>query len=189
MPLIEYECPNCFSIIEKLYKLVEYPYPETIECLYCLGDNGGTVLASIIWSKPATNQIGKPTIVFTNPRTGESQIATSQYDSPPPGFVKEELKGSIERSKFEQQQNRINAEQDDIYNETIRQKREEFKKNHIDLINQHMSDDVASSDNPALAEGLMKKAIERIRKKPALKKKRRTEFTFDINHKDKSNLT
>lgn len=141
-----------------------------------------------IWSQPANVQLGKPSIVFVNPQTGAAQIATSNYDSPPPGFVKQELKGPIERSRFEQVQGAIASHEDDIFNEDIRQKRDEFKKTHLKLIDQHLQEDAQSSSNPELTVRLMEAAKDRIIKKDLVPKKRKTEFRFDVNHKDSSNI-
>lgn len=144
--------------------------------------------ADKVWSLPANIQIGAPTIAFVNPKTGVAQIATSRYDQPPPGYIKQEIKGSIERTKFENLQSEIHAREDDIYNENIRQKREDARRNLIDDIKANTSSDADKSDNSIATKQLMNKAIEHIRNKPAVPKKRKTEFRFDVNHKDKSNL-
>lgn len=141
-----------------------------------------------IWSRPANIQLGKPTIVFINPQTGVAQVATSEHDSPPPGFIKQELKGPIERSKFEQTQNAINAQEDAIYNENLRINREEARERTLKGIDENIREDAAKSDNPAETVRLMQAAKEYIKKKPTMKKKRQTNFVLDVNHKDKSNL-
>src|SRR5438067_4390815 len=81
--------------------------------------------AERVWSAPAKMELSSPTIAFINPQTGKAIVATNRYEKPPDGFIKQELKSSIERSRFEREQNNINAQEDDIYNETIRQKRGE----------------------------------------------------------------
>jgi hypothetical protein len=196
MPIYEFECKMGHRL--EIYMTVEEmeAVKETgIQCTgqprgyaHLTGDEFGNGRAYKVWSSFNTTQIGKPTIAFVNPQTGEARIAVHPHEQPPAGFVKEEIKGSIERTRFEQTQNAIHAEQDAIYNEQIRQKREEFKSTHIAAIKSHLADDAASSENPAATESLMNAAIERIRKKDPLPKKRKTEFKLDVNHIDKSNL-
>lgn len=200
MPIYEYDCPlgHKTAIIVKTYaNLRVIDCPGYSNALFGLDElfekqealNGRcSEKADKSWSRPSNIQIGKPTIVFINPSTGAAQIATSEYEEPPKGFIKEELKGPVERSKFENQQAKL-AEMDDlIFNEDIRQKREEFKDNHLKLIDQHLREDAQSSDNPELTVKLMKAAKDRIKKKSALPKKRKTQFRLDVNHIDKSNL-
>lgn len=193
MPIYEFECTK-HGVFEKLVpiRLYEQLKEGGITCYQSIITKESyticTEICYMVWSIPATVQIAAPTIAFVNPQTGKAIIATSRHEQPPEGFIKQELKSSIERTKFENVQNAINSQEDAIYNEDIRQKRSEFKKNHIDLIRQNMSRDVADSDNPSATEALMKDAIEHIQKKPLLKKKRKTEFTLSVNHLDKSNL-
>lgn len=190
MPIYEFECIYGCGKFEKILPKSEAS-TRSIRCELPISGLHNIVIAHSaekVWSMPANIQIGKPTIVFVNPQTGAAQVATSQYDSPPPGYVKEEIKGSIERSRFEKQQNAINAIEDDIYNESIRQKREEARKHIIDDTMANMEIDAAKTENPEATRQLTKKAIEHIRNKPSLKNKRKTQFVLDVNHLDNSNL-
>lgn len=194
MPIYEFRCADG-HITERIWSInywedIKRLYKGLVVCGAELGNTNGLCIknAERIWSVPANIQIGKPTIVFVNPQTGVSQVATSQYDPPPPGFITQELKGPIERSKFENQQAEIAKMDDMIFNEDIRQKREDFRNQHIKLIDEHLREDAQSSDNPELTVKLMKAAKDRIRKKDPLAKKRKTEFRLDVNHIDNSNL-
>lgn len=197
MPIYEFECKmghrfSKFCSLADWDRLVKegIPCEGTIGTgfAHIIGDEFGNGRAYLAWSLPAKMQLGKPTIVFINPSTGQAQVAVHEHEQPPPGFIKEELKSSIERSKFENVQNQIAAEEDAIYNENIRQKREEARRSIIDNTIAHASSDASSSDNPSATEALMKSAIEHIRKKPEVRRKRKTEFRLDVNHLDKTNL-
>lgn len=144
--------------------------------------------AERIWSSFNTCKVGKPTIVFVNPQTGRAQVATSYADQAPPGYVKHELKGLHEREQFERTQNAINKRDDDAYNEARYNERDETRKAIIDNAQSHLSIDAAASDNSNHTELLMKAAIERIRKKPVIRKERKTDFRFDVNYKDASSM-
>lgn len=192
MPIYEFECKaghkhECFM-----------SYEDSLHQWFCTRKVGWIDELNIaklcnepmekIWSAPARIQIGKPTIVFTNPQTGEARIAVHEHEQAPAGFTRTELKSSIERSAFEHQQNAIAAHQDDVYNEMIVQKREDARRQIIDNAKAHASDDASISDNPSATKSLMDAAIKHVRSKPTQKRKRKTEFRFDVNHLDKSNL-
>lgn len=197
MPIYTFEC-RLHGRFEKILPISKYDEikKKGIECelakdtgfAHLTGDGFGNGRAYLVPSLPANIQIGAPTIVFKNPQTGMAQIATSRYDSPPPGFIKEEIKGSIERTKFENEQNKLASFEDDVYNTNREIERELLRKSIIDDANANASIDAANSDNPSATEHLMKKAIEHIRNKPTLRKKRKTEFRLDVNHLDNSNL-
>lgn len=182
MPLYEYECLSGHRQ-EKYFNISNFP--DKIICETCAKIYEFEVYAKKVWSLPANIQIGKPTIVFTNPSTSESRVAISENESAPPGFIKNELKSSIERTKFENVQNEIYRQQDEIYNEGLKQDRELFRKERTNQLNAEMSSIVAQSDNPSATESLMKAAISR-KRKPL--KKRKTQFALEVNHLDKSNL-
>jgi hypothetical protein len=184
MPIYDYECPihgQFWKIQSKEFGAVKYSI--------CCPEDDCNAVCDKLPPLTANLQLGKPTIVFTNPQTGLSQIATSEHEQPPAGFVKKELKGPIERSKFEQQENSKASFEDAVYNENLRQGREEARKHIFQDIENNMREDAAASDNPAETVRLMEAAKKHIQNKKPAEKKRRTEFRFDVNHKDKSNLT
>jgi hypothetical protein len=199
MPLYEFECAmgHRFEKLFPISKLEEVKkngipceggYQSPQGTAHFVGEEFGNGRAYLVPSRVANIQIGQPTIVFKDPRTGVAQIATSRYDSPPPGFIKEEIRGSIERTKFENEQNKLASFEDEVYNTNREMERELLRKSIIDDTNANASIDAAQSDNPSATEHLMKRAIEHIRNKPKLRKKRKTEFRLDVNHLDKSNL-
>lgn len=197
MPIYTFEC-KLHGRFEKIFPIreLERLKKEGIECelnkgtgfAHLTGDGFGNGRAYLVPSLPANIQIGQPTIIFKDLRTGKAQVATSKYETPPPGFVKEEIRGSIERTKFENEQNKLASFEDEVYNTNREIERELLRKHIIDDANANMNSDAAKSDNPEATKHLMKKAIEHIQKKPKLRKKRKTEFRLDVNHLDKSNL-
>jgi hypothetical protein len=183
MPIYEYDCPEHgqFERLQSI-KFAEVKYS------ICCPVEGCNLICDKLAPRTANIQLGKPTIVFTNPQTGLSQIATSEHEQPPAGFIKKELKGPIERSKFEHQENSKASLEDAIYNENIRQGREAAREHLYKDIDKNMREDAATSDNPAETVRLMEAAKKHIANKKPKNRKRKTEFRFDVNHKDKSNL-
>lgn len=181
MPLYEYEC-ELHGRFERLR-----PIEAMNDSALCPNDDCINSCEKV-WSKPANIQLGKPTIVFTNPSTGLSQIATSEHEQPPAGFVTRELRGPIERTKFEQQENAKASFEDAVYNENLRQGREAARDYLFKDIETNIRNDAEKSDNPAETVRLMEAAKKHIQNKKPKNKKRKTEFRFDVNHKDKSNL-
>lgn len=137
--------------------------------------------AERIWSAPANINIGKPTIIFKNKLTGEFDIATNEHQTPREGFVKEELRNPIERSKFEREaQKRRNAE-NEITTEYLKTQHAETRKNRHAEINAKMS----TFPNDGTRE-FLKKVMERKSKRKFPEKKSDVKLT--VNHTDSSNL-
>lgn len=184
MPIYEFECKNGHRF-EKLFSINDCP--KNLLCEYCPRVPGiisrGSVpsLAEKVFSAPANINIGKPTIIFKNPRTGEVEVAASDYDTPRPGFVKEELKNPIERSKFERT---VQARQDlanEIITEKLKQDHSETRKNRHADIESRMS----SFPNDGTRE-FLRKAMNRKSKRKFPEKKSQVKLT--VNHTDSSNL-
>lgn len=189
MPLYEYKCLKTGELAEVYLPLRDYN-KRFIYCpLHTNKNNNGEEInwhdAEKVWSLPANIQSGKPTIAFINPKTGEARVAINQYEKPPKGFAKEELKGPIERSRFEQTQNAINAEKDNEYNTKQEVEREIVRTMQHDQVKAEASSIAAQSNNPHVTEQLLKDYLKRSKKQL---KKRKTEFRLDVNHLDKSNL-
>jgi hypothetical protein len=184
MPIIEYECEMGHRK-EELFlshkNIVEEIRCEECEFLYSNEDEGHVYCPMHrIWSKPANIQIGKPSIVFRNPKTGEIQNASYEHQQVPYGFVKEELKSPFERSKFEKEYNQKMAQQDEVQTEIRRQKMADNQKLRQDKNRSNLSKIAAKSDNPSATKSLLKSAIERNRKRERVPKKK-TNFHFEVN--------
>jgi hypothetical protein len=186
MPIYELECAKC-GVVEEVYYSSYKTYQEDAEATIDHSQFGASCggYMTMIWSLPANLQIGKPTIVFKDPKTGDAIVAVHPHQPTPEGYIKEEIKGSIERSKFEIQQNKLHHEKDEIYNLTAQMQRDEVRKANHDQVKAELNAIADSSDNPLATKELMKAALNR----PARElKKRKTEFKLDVNHLDKSNL-
>jgi|SRR5215831_14574004 len=177
MPIREYLCKNG-HLTEQIMLLSNNP--SFIDCPSC------DTIAEKIWSSPANIQIAKPTRIFVNPKTGETIMALTQYQRAPAGFVDKELKGPIERSKFEK------AEQvkTDIINQAMTLERQEKLDATTNLrhkeLEASMSKICAESDNPAATERILRKAMNRSKQKRI--KPRKSNVQLAVNHQDKSNL-
>jgi len=174
MPIYEYQCP-VHGIFDRLRLITE----NTTKSI-CLLDEDCTKLCEKIWSKPANINIGKPTIVFHNKLTGETETAVNDFDQPPFGYVREELKNSIERSKFEKEESFRKNVENEVISEQTYLNREAITKERQANIRAKMG----SYDHQTQA--LLNAAMERTRNRKFKPKK--TEVRFDVNHRDQSNM-
>lgn len=160
---------------------------------YCLRD------AEKVWSIPVTRFQAAPTIVFVNPKTGEKEVATSSTQQPPKGYVRHELRGPIERSKFEKEETLRKHVEDELLSEKLKQGREQTARNIHDDINARMNSvtnkvynpDTKQEENVAwdpITKAMLKKSMAHTRKKHASIKPKRTNVRLDVNHLDSSNL-
>jgi hypothetical protein len=210
MPLYEFECP-AGHITEKIFSIKDCP--NIIDCSYKVdrkiqsvsGTNKSIVMdcllpAEKIWSIPGNIQLGEPTKVFVNNKTGDVFTPATKSDRPPKGYHEKELKGPIERTKFEkEQQHRVNG-------------RNQFMSHHLDLLKsearKNRQDDTKARMNAIQREevvnpqsgktetieysldhkekALLKKAMERSAKKPMKEKK--SEVKLAVNHSNTSNM-
>lgn len=183
MPIYEFECDKGHRT-EGLY--ISLFTKKEMVCQFLINNIPCGRKAEKVWSAPANIQIGKPTRVFENKHTGETMVASSDYDQPPKGCTIRELKGPIERSKFEHEEqiklNMTNA----IVTAQIEEQRAATKKNRHDDINSNLSKLASDSDNPSGAEAMIKSAMKRNRPK---KNPRRSEVHLAVNHSNASNLS
>lgn len=189
MPIYEYECP-IHGIFEDIIIVANGANVlHSIQCGF-KGEGEDKIfcyeIAERVWSVPANIQIGKPTRVFENKFTGDTQIAASEYDQPPPGFTVRELRNPIERSKFEHEEQIKLDMTNAIVTANLEAQKTATKKNRHDDINANLSRLAADSDNPSGAEAFLKAAMNR--KKPK-KNPRRSEVKLAVNHSDASNLS
>lgn len=188
MPIYEFECTN--GHITETIVLSNY-LSDHILCPHIEKETeAGTTRCSLpayrIWSKPANIQIGKPTIVFENPQTGQTQIATFEHQETPRGFIKRELKGTFERSTFEKSEQRRLDATNEIVSHELEMSKEAARKARHNEINANMSSLAAESDNPSGAEHLIRSALNRPKRNKI--KPRRSEGILAVNHMDQSNL-
>jgi hypothetical protein len=183
MPIREYRCLKTNESFEVVEIVVKNP-EQTIICkLHCDLDGTYSCLphhAELQISSFNTTQIGKPSIVFRNPKTGEIQNASFEHQPVPAGFVKEELRNPAERTKFEKEYNQKMAQQDDIVTEMRRQKMDENQKSRQDKNKANLSKIAARSDNPSATKSLLRSAMTRNRKRERVPKKK-TNVHFDVN--------
>lgn len=205
MPIYEFECP-IHGIFERLFPLrlykeicngilCEYPISEfgkgiIKEDLYC----GET--AEKIWSLPGNIQIAPPTRVFISPKTNQAQVAISQYDKPPVGYIEKELKDPIQRSKFEKEDNARVHIQDEVDTYKMDQRRQSHQKLRHDELKSKMNS-LQTEVHPDTGEKIkhflepqtkfmLKKAMEHSNKKRVPKKE--TVRKLAVNHYNSSNL-
>jgi hypothetical protein len=187
MPIYEFICADNHKI-EKYMTLQELntiDYRDLI-CPFVIGTRNANfnILCALplekIHSTFNTTQVGKPSIVFRNRKTGEIQVASSEHEQAPYGFVKEELKTPFERSRFEKEYNKKMSEQDDVQTEMRRQKMADNQKLRQDRNRKNLSKIAGKADNPSAAKSLMRKAMERNRKRERVPKKK-SNFRFEVN--------
>ena len=189
MPIYQFKCLKTNEIAEIILPISE----SDRKYIYCpihtiKNENNEEINwhdAERIPSLFNTTQEAPPTIVFQN-ENGHIKLAASKYDRPPEGYEKVEIKGSIARSAIEHSLNKQQEIEDEIITERVRQIRDETMKNrHADL-EANMSKLASESDHPTGAERFIRSAINRSKGKSVPKKK--SEFKFDVNHKDSSSM-
>lgn len=183
MPIYEFECPihGRFELIVSLQR-----YDMVRDGSECAIDAACLKRCEKVPSLPVYPSHGKPTIVFRNNKTGEVEVATYEHQQAPDGFIKEELKTPLERSRFEKEQTQNQRIEDEYKTEERRYAVDFARKKRHDDLNAKMSSITSKADNPAAAESLLKAAMERTRKKKVPEK--RSEMRLDVNHQNKSNL-
>lgn len=205
MPIFEFEC----TIHGRFEKILSFEDSEKIICCEkivfrrTLGSGLNRKCyepCQKVWSLPVVKFAAPPTIIFKNPRTGELQVATHANDQPPKGFVREELRGPIERSKFEKEASQRKYVEDELLSEHLKQGREQTTKNIHDDIKARMNAVTNKVYNPETKQdenvewdettkAMLKKSMAHSRKKHERIKSKRTNVRLDVNHLDSSNLT
>lgn len=196
MPIYEFSCEKTGQTHEKFMLISEWDTNKIICPIHFAHENVINHYkrefphlihyAEKIFSIPAKMELGKPTLVMVNPKTGEKQVMASSRDKPKRGWVVEELKSTTDRTRFENEQNANFAIQDEVYNQNVQASRDAFRKEQNAKNLADMSKICAETDNPSATEALMKAAMNR---KPKELKKRKSVFRFNVNHNNKSNLT
>jgi|SRR6185295_1359344 len=181
MPIYEFECTNedCKYIQEEILPLRDADI-KTATCNKC------QCRSEKIPSKTNWPSHGKPTVIFKNPRTGETEVALFEGQKAPKGFIKEELKTPYERSRFEKEETQKQRIEDEYKTEERKFAVDYARKQRHDDLKAKMSSITSKADNPTVAEDLLKKAMERTRNKKVPAK--RSEMRLDVNHQNKSNL-
>lgn len=199
MPIYEFTCP-VHGRFETIFKLSVYnEIKEGIMCgrlldlgeeLYC-----GEV-AEMVWSVPANINIGKPTKVFINNKTGDVFTPAKDSDRVPRGYHVRELKNPIERSRFEKEQQQMVDGRNQFISHQLDTLKSEARKNRHDDLKAKMNAMQVEKD-PATGEtvrysldhkdkALLEKAMNRSRKKKAREKK--SEVMLAVNHQDAGNM-
>lgn len=198
MPIYEFECP------------IHGRFERILSLQYCGLSNRGSVCmlqegcfehCEKVWALPGNKnlQCGKPTVVFRNPRTGECEVATSDNQQAPNGYIRQELRGPLERTKFEKEMSLRKYVEDELTTEKLKRGREETAKNIHDDIKARMNSNTNKVYNPetkqeenvswdAQTKDLLKRSMNHTRKKHARIKPKRTNVMLAVNHIDNSNL-
>jgi len=183
MPIYEFTCPihGRFEIILSIQEFTKldsnYYRCKNFDCIHKCEKE---------WSQVNWPSHGKPTVIFKNPKTGEVEVALHEHQKAPDGFIKEELKTPLERSKFEKEETQKQRIEDEYKTEERRYAVDYTRKQRHDDLKAKMSSITSKADNPTVAEDLLKKAMERTRNKKVPAK--RSEMRLDVNHQNKSNL-
>lgn len=186
MPIYEFICYD-HGRFERIFPISEY---ENIKygtlCGLVLIDDGEsfgqcTGFSERVSSIPANINIGKPTIIFRDPKTGRTELAASDYDTPPQGYIKELLSNPIERSKYEREEQKRVDLANEIVSEKMKQDHAETRKNRHADIESRMND----FPNDGTRE-FLRKAMARKSKRKFPEKKSQVKLT--VNHTDSSNL-
>ena len=190
MPLYEFEC-SVHGRFEQYFPLSEFDnIKDGIICVKTEDIKNDDICgrnAEKVWSQVNYPSHGKPTVVFKNPKTGETEVALYEHQKAPNGFIREELKTPYERSKFEKEETQKQAIEDEYRTEERRFAVDHVRKQRHDDLKAKMSSITSKADNPTVAEDLLKKAMERTKNKKVPAK--RTSVKLDVNHIDGSNLT
>ena len=133
MPIYEFQCPMDNHVFEKIMPL-NLSEVKKVRC-----DAHSMCWAEKIYSLSLTKFEAAPTIIFVNPRTGEKEVAVSSTQQPPAGYVRHELRGPIERSKFEKEETQRKYVEDELTTEYLKHGREQTAKNLHDDINARMN--------------------------------------------------
>lgn len=192
MPIYEYRCTQTGEVTEMIMSLSEWDK----RLIGCPIHNGTSHTAEKISSIPGNIQIASPTRIFVNPKTGEAQVATSNYEKPPHGYIDKELKGPYERSKFEKEERQRNHVIDEIDTYRMQQRREAHRKERHDHLRATMNATQVDMDEHGnevryhLEEKdkhMLGRAMQDSAKRRNVPDKR-TENYLAVNHTDASNL-
>ena len=194
MPIREFECP-VHGVFERIFLTSNSDFITTSICRNLNCDE----ICDRIWSLPVVKFDAPPTVVFRNTKTGELQVATHNNQPPPPNCIREELRGPIERSRFEKEATQRKNVENELITEQLKQGREQTAKNIHDDIKARMNSTTNKVYNPetkqeeniswdAETKGLLKRSMEHTRKKHSKIKPKKTNNYLAVNHIDSSNM-
>ena len=202
MPIYEYMCEATGEIFEWIRPISESEIKrQTCPVHFVENHKEGKDYHDVIriWSLPGNIQIGKPTRMFINNKTGEPFSPISQYDKPPKGYHEIELRSPTERSKFErEQQRRIDGQNQFTSHMLDSMKSEARNKRHDDLkarMNAVQKEEFTNKEGKTETveftldhkdKALLEKAMKRSRKKPMKEKK--SDVMLAVNHYNPSNM-
>lgn len=188
MPIYEFECKN--GHITETIVLSKY-LSNHILCPFIEQESEAGVIrcglpAEKIFSLPANPQTAPSTVIFRNKQTGEVRTAIARNQPNPVGFEREELKGPIERTRFEQEMQRKHNVENELVTERNFAVKAQTRKNRQADTRARLTEIADKSENPLFTRDLVKLAQERSNKKELPHKK--TEFHLAINHQNSNNL-
>lgn len=189
MPIYEYECSD--GHISELFKRLSDTSAYSTTCTIC------GKLATKIVSLPGNITIGKPTRVFIDQRTGQAFTPANEYEKAPANCKEIELKNPVERSRFENEQQRMVDVRNELTSRALNESKNEATKRRHDNLKARMNA-VQKEIDPKTGEevkftldekskDLLKKSMNRSRDKKERVKK--SEVMLAVNHMDKGNLT
>lgn len=206
MPIYEFVCP-IHGKFERIFPLSQYK--EIVNGTLCKAIvsthkdwkrlTGSYLLCGEIAEKipsiPGNIQLAPASRIFFNTKTGESYTAASN-EKVPYGCIEKELKGPLERSKYEKRMERYNAAKDEVDTLNAQFRRDQHQKQRHDNLKANMNA-LQTEIHPDTGEKIqhylepkhkkmLKDAMERSKKRVIPKKV--TEGRFAINHTDRSNL-
>lgn len=204
MPIYLFACMFTGETKEEIMPLSDWDVKEIkcpIHCRDFVEEVNGKIKTNLIRKYPLHNAERIParlglvsgisqttsTIIFRNASNpNDIRVAVYKNQEVPHGFIKEELKTPMERSRVEREMAKIQDAQDDF--DTAKR---EFvtdhvrKERHADL-NARMNSLTKDAENPEQAKALLKSAMNRTNKKKVPRKK--SQLHFSVNHDNASNL-
>ncbi len=196
MPIYEFECP-VHGIFEKMLPIKEadtknarcnVPVSMPLRC---------GLLSERVWSLTGNINIGKPTRVFIDQRTGNAFTPANEYEKAPRGCREIELRNPVERSQFEKEQQRMVDAKNEVTSHALNAMKDEAtKKRHDDLKSRMnaVQKDIDPITGKEIrytldekSKDLLKKSMNRSRDKKERTKK--SDVMLAINHTDKGNLS
>jgi len=197
MPIYEFQCPLFGNVFEVILPLEMADRKEFI----CTCDSDQIHMAERVWSIPGVVQIGKPTRIFVNNKTGDVFTPVKETDKAPKGYHEKELKGPLERTKFEkEQQHRVDGRNEfishhlDTLKSEARKNRQDDTKAKMNSIQRELlpnpetgKEEVVEYSLDHKDQALLKSAMERSNKKK--RKEKKSEVMLTVNHMNPSNMS
>jgi hypothetical protein len=196
MPIYEFECP----LDKRRFEVILGIDMADKKKFICTCDSPILHMAERIWSLPGNVQLGEATKIFVNNQTGDVFTPVSRFDKPPKGYHAKELKGPIERTKFEkEQQHRVDGRNQfishhlDSLKSEARKNRQDDTKARLNSVQREVlpnpqtgKDEVVEYSLDHKEKALLKNAMERSNRKK--RKEKKSDVLLAINHQDSSNV-